>query len=138
MSAFHYGPDRPGDTYVPHSYPEVTIDLGEVVMNYVAAGDPASPALLLIPAQTESWWGYEKALGLLSAHFQCFAIDLRGQGRSTRTSTASGASWLSRAQIISLARRCCALARPPALAPAWSRWRRPVRCGSTWRAICPR
>jgi pimeloyl-ACP methyl ester carboxylesterase len=85
MSAFHYGTDRPGDTYVPHSYPEVTIDLGEVVMNYVAAGDPASPALLLIPAQTESWWGYEKALGLLSAHFQCFAIDLRGQGRSTRT-----------------------------------------------------
>ena len=85
MSAFHYGPDRPGDTYVPHSYPEVTIDLGEVVMNYVAAGDPALPALLLVPGQTESWWGYEKALGLLAKHFQCFAIDLRGQGRTTRT-----------------------------------------------------
>jgi pimeloyl-ACP methyl ester carboxylesterase len=85
MSALHYGPDNPDETYVPHSYTESTIDLGEVVMNYVAMGDPASPALLLVPGQTESWWGYEKALGLLVKHFQCFAIDLRGQGRSTRT-----------------------------------------------------
>jgi pimeloyl-ACP methyl ester carboxylesterase len=40
---------------------------------------------LLIPGQTESWWGYEKTLGLLSDHFQAFAVDLRGQGRSGRT-----------------------------------------------------
>ena len=25
-------------------------------MNYAVAGDPANPALLLIPGQTESWW----------------------------------------------------------------------------------
>jgi pimeloyl-ACP methyl ester carboxylesterase len=54
-------------------------------MNYAVAGDPASPALLLIPGQTESWWGYEQAMELLQKHFQCFAVDLRGQGRSTRT-----------------------------------------------------
>jgi hypothetical protein len=29
MSALHYGPDNPDETYVPHAYPEVTIDLGE-------------------------------------------------------------------------------------------------------------
>ena len=31
---------------------------------------PSSPALLLIPGQTESWWGYEEALPLLAEHFQ--------------------------------------------------------------------
>jgi len=40
---------------------------------------------LLIPGQTESWWGYEAAMGLLQEHFQAFAVDLRGQGRSSRT-----------------------------------------------------
>jgi pimeloyl-ACP methyl ester carboxylesterase len=40
---------------------------------------------LLIPGQTESWWGYEKAIGLLKDHFHVHAVDLRGQGRSTRT-----------------------------------------------------
>ncbi len=54
-------------------------------INYATAGDASRPALLLIPGQTESWWGYEKALGLLAEHFQAFAVDLRGQGRSSRT-----------------------------------------------------
>ena len=30
-------------------------------MNYATAGSAGSPALLLIPGQTESWWGYEAA-----------------------------------------------------------------------------
>ena len=54
-------------------------------MNYATVGDASSPALLLIPGQTESWWGYEAAMPLLAEHFQVFAVDLRGQGRSTRT-----------------------------------------------------
>ena len=29
MSVFHYGPDYPDETYVPHSYQENTINLGE-------------------------------------------------------------------------------------------------------------
>jgi pimeloyl-ACP methyl ester carboxylesterase len=85
MEKFHFGPGNPDQTYVSHSYPEHMIDLGEVVMNYSVVGDPALPALLLIPGQTESWWGYEQAIGLLERRFQCFAVDLRGQGRSTRT-----------------------------------------------------
>ena len=41
--------------------------------------------MLLIPGQTESWWGYEEAMPLLAEHFCVYAVDLRGQGRSTRT-----------------------------------------------------
>jgi pimeloyl-ACP methyl ester carboxylesterase len=49
------------------------------------AGDDSLPALLLVPGQTESWWGYEKALHLLGDSFHAHAVDLRGQGRSSRT-----------------------------------------------------
>ena len=71
------------DTFVPHEFEEHLVDLGEVRMNYVRAGSPNRPALLLIPGQTESWWGYEAALPLLAENFEAFAVDLRGQGRST-------------------------------------------------------
>jgi pimeloyl-ACP methyl ester carboxylesterase len=72
-------------TFVPHGFEEHTADLGEIRMNYVVSGNPDRPALLLIPGQTESWWGYEKALPLLATHFRAHAVDLRGQGRSSWT-----------------------------------------------------
>ncbi len=50
------------DIFVPHAFDEHTVDLGEIRMNYVVAGAPENPALLLIAAQTESWWGYEAAI----------------------------------------------------------------------------
>jgi pimeloyl-ACP methyl ester carboxylesterase len=80
-----FGPQDPDATYVAHGFAEQLCDVGEVELNYAVAGDPASPALLLIPGQTESWWGYEEALPLLAEHFHAHAVDLRGQGRSTRT-----------------------------------------------------
>jgi pimeloyl-ACP methyl ester carboxylesterase len=80
-----FGPHRPEATYVAHGFPEQTLDTGEVLLNYAVAGSPDKPALLLIPGQSESWWGYEPAMPLLAEHFQAFAVDLRGQGRSTRT-----------------------------------------------------
>ena len=80
-----YGPDHPDETYVAHTFAERSFDTGEVLLNYAVAGDASRPALLLIPGQTESWWGYEQAMPLLAEHFQVFAVDLRGQGRSTRT-----------------------------------------------------
>lgn len=73
------------NVFVPHDYPEQSVDLGEITMNYAVAGSPENPALLLIPGQTESWWGFEKAMALLEKGFQTFAVDLRGQGRSTWT-----------------------------------------------------
>jgi pimeloyl-ACP methyl ester carboxylesterase len=87
MAAFaaRFGPHSPEATYVAHEYQEQLVDLGEVELNHVVVGDESLPALLLIPGQTESWWGYEAALGLLGEHFHAHAVDLRGQGRSTRT-----------------------------------------------------
>ena len=77
---------KPGErTFTPHGFPEQTADLGEVAMNYVVAGEAGKPALLLIPGQTESWWGYEAAIKILAADFQVYVVDLRGQGRSTWT-----------------------------------------------------
>ena len=73
------------DIFVAHNVPEHTVDLGEIRMNYATLGGPELPALLLIPAQTESWWGYEAAMNILADRFQVFAVDLRGQGRSTWT-----------------------------------------------------
>src|ERR1700735_4744521 len=80
-----YGPHNTDETYVPHKYPQHLFDTGEVTINYVTAGEPSCPALLLIPGQTESWWGYEAAIDLLKDAFQLYAVDLRGQGRSGRT-----------------------------------------------------
>jgi pimeloyl-ACP methyl ester carboxylesterase len=76
--------DRAG-TFVPHAFPESLADLGEVRINYATCGEPHLPALLLIPGQSESWWGYEAAMPLLAGHFQVYAVDLRGQGRSSWT-----------------------------------------------------
>lgn len=73
------------DIFVPHDFPEVEVDLGEIRMNYATAGDSGLPALLLVPPQIQSWWTYEAAMPLLREHFQVFAVDLRGQGRSTQT-----------------------------------------------------
>jgi pimeloyl-ACP methyl ester carboxylesterase len=76
--------DHP-ELFVTHAYPEHVVDLGEIRMNYAVAGDPANPAILLIPGQCESWWGYEDAMRRLADRYQVFAVDLRGQGRSTWT-----------------------------------------------------
>jgi pimeloyl-ACP methyl ester carboxylesterase len=72
-------------SFVPHAYEERSADLGEIVMNYAETGAPSAPPLLLIPGQTESWWGYEQAMAILGKEFHVFAVDLRGQGRSTWT-----------------------------------------------------
>lgn len=73
------------DIFVPHAFPEKQVDLGEVTMNYVEAGSADKPALLLLPEQTGSWWSYEPSIPLLAEHFHVFAVDMRGQGRSTWT-----------------------------------------------------
>ncbi len=73
------------DIFVEHAFSEQLADLGEIRMNYATAGESDLPALLLIPAQTESWWGYEEVMPLLAQSFQVYAVDLRGQGRSTQT-----------------------------------------------------
>lgn len=85
MGRLKYGPEFPEITYKKHRYEEQIFDTGDAIINFAVCGKADQPALLLIPGQTESWWGYEPAMTLLSDHFQCFAVDLRGQGRSSRT-----------------------------------------------------
>src|SRR5262249_37973301 len=80
-----HGARDPDQAHIAHEFPEQRVDRGEVQMNYATLGDESSPALLLIPGQTESWWGYEAAMPRVAEHFEVFAVDLRGQGRSTRT-----------------------------------------------------
>lgn len=80
-----YGPEYPDATYVPHKYPEALFDTGEIQVNYGTAGTDDKPALVLIPPQVTSWWSYEPAMSLLADGFEVFAVDLRGQGRSSRT-----------------------------------------------------
>lgn len=75
----------PDHIFVPHAFEEKRVDLGEIDLNYAEAGDPGNPALLLLPSQSESWWGYEEAMRLLADDFHVFAVDMRGQGRSTWT-----------------------------------------------------
>src|SRR5271157_4115012 len=79
-----FGPQNPDATYVDHGHDERLFDSGEVELNHVVVGDATKPALLLIPGQTESWWGYLAALPLLAEHFHAHVVDLRGQGRSSR------------------------------------------------------
>jgi pimeloyl-ACP methyl ester carboxylesterase len=80
-----YGPEYSDVTYVEHEFPEQTYDTGEILMNFAVAGSAENPAIVLVPGQSESWWGYESAMTSLADDFQVFAVDLRGQGRSTRT-----------------------------------------------------
>jgi pimeloyl-ACP methyl ester carboxylesterase len=80
-----YGPEYPDATFVAHAYPEALFDTGEVALNYATTGSADKPALLLVPPQASSWWSYEPAMTLLADDFEVFAVDLRGQGRSTRT-----------------------------------------------------
>jgi len=80
-----YGPEYPDATYVPHAYPESLFDTGEVTLNHGTAGPGDKPALVLLPPQVNSWWSYEPAMRHLEDDFEVFAVDLRGQGRSSRT-----------------------------------------------------
>ena len=40
---FRFGPDFPKETYVPHGYPEQTVDLGEIEMNYAVTSPQQAP-----------------------------------------------------------------------------------------------
>ena len=69
---------------IPDGFAEKQFDTGEVVLNYVEGPDNGPP-LLLIPGQMESWQGYKPVLPSLSEKFHVFAVDVRGNGKSTWT-----------------------------------------------------
>lgn len=65
-------------------FSEKTYDTRSVKLNYVV-GPNNGPSLLLIPAQMGIWESYKKVLLPLSKHFQVYAIDVRGHGKSSWT-----------------------------------------------------
>lgn len=65
-------------------FEERRFDTGEVELNYAAGPDKGTP-LVLIPAQALCWESYLRVLPELSNHFQVFAVDPRGHGKSGRT-----------------------------------------------------
>ena len=133
--------------FVPHAFPESLADLGEIRMNYSTAGEPHLPALLLIPGQSESWWGYEAVMPLLAEHFHVHAVDLRGQGRSTwtpgRYTLDNIGNDLVRFIDLVIGRPSSAACRPAGSCPrGYPRMPSPgrfaARCGKTRRSSPPR
>ena len=106
--AGRYGPHNPNETYVAHGYPEQLFDTGEVKLNYATVGEASNPALLLVPGQTESWWGYEAAMGLLKDRFQVFAVVSWWRFRATPASGVNGQSLPNRIWVIGAIRRSAA------------------------------
>jgi pimeloyl-ACP methyl ester carboxylesterase len=67
-----------------HGLQELQFNNTGVVINYVA-GPNNGPALVLLPAQMGTWESYQKVLPKLMEHFQVFAVDLPGHGKSSWT-----------------------------------------------------
>jgi pimeloyl-ACP methyl ester carboxylesterase len=57
---------------------------GDVTLSYVTQGDPAGPALLLLPGPTDSWRSYEFVLEHLPPSIHAVAVSQRGHGDSDK------------------------------------------------------
>lgn len=55
-----------------------------ISMNYVEAGDPRGPAVLLIHGYTDSSFSFSRVIPLLDKKFRILAIDQRGHGDSDK------------------------------------------------------
>src|SRR5437879_880800 len=62
---------------------EKSFDTGEVILNY-AEGPPAGPPLVLLHGTGGRWQVWEYLLPQLTPHWQVYALDLRGHGKSGR------------------------------------------------------
>ncbi|MDD5291504.1 MAG: alpha/beta hydrolase [Patescibacteria group bacterium] len=80
-----FNPFRLSVETIPEGFTEKKFNTGEVVLNYVEGPDNGPP-LLFIPGQMEFWQGYMPVMPHFSKKYHVFVIDLRGHGKSTRTS----------------------------------------------------
>jgi pimeloyl-ACP methyl ester carboxylesterase len=60
---------------------EKRLNTGDIEINY-AVGPDNGPPLILIPGQGADWTTYEKVIPSLSEHYQVYAVDVRGHGKS--------------------------------------------------------
>ncbi|HKX73343.1 MAG TPA: alpha/beta hydrolase [Candidatus Saccharimonadales bacterium] len=72
------------ESLVSAGFTEQQFNTGIVNINYVS-GPNNGPALVLVPAQMGTWESYTRVLVPLSQHFQVYAIDVRGHGKSSWT-----------------------------------------------------
>ncbi|MFC1910886.1 alpha/beta fold hydrolase [Chloroflexota bacterium] len=65
-------------------YIEESINIGAVNLHYVEGPQNGLP-LVLIPGQGLSLDSYQRSILLITKHFQVFAVDIRGHGKSSWT-----------------------------------------------------
>jgi pimeloyl-ACP methyl ester carboxylesterase len=58
-----------------------------MTLSYAASGDPAGPALVLVPGPTDSWRSYEPVLERLPPWLRAVAVSPRGHGDSDKPPT---------------------------------------------------
>lgn len=68
---------------IPRSIRSHKIQLDEVNVHYVTAGDEAAPPLLMLHGWPQSWLEWALIIPELAKHFRIIAPDLRGMGDST-------------------------------------------------------
>ena len=78
-------PVKPEATYVDHGHEERLFDTGEVTLNHVVVGEHDESGAPLDSRPDRVVVGLPGALPLLAEHFHTHVVDLRGQGRSSRT-----------------------------------------------------
>ena len=71
--------------------PDSTVPLATgVTLSVFAQGDPADPAVVLLPGPTDSWRSYAPVLDHLPARVRAIAVSQRGHGDSDKPATGYG------------------------------------------------
>jgi non-heme chloroperoxidase len=63
---------------------------GGLTLSYAVHGDPAGPALVLLPGPTDSWRSYAPVLERFPPSIRAVAVSLRGHGDSDKPTTGYG------------------------------------------------
>jgi len=79
-----FNPFRLSVEAIPQGFTEKKFHTGKVTLNYIEGPDNGSP-LLFIPGQMEFWQGYGLVIPHFAKKYHVFVIDIRGHGKSTRT-----------------------------------------------------
>jgi pimeloyl-ACP methyl ester carboxylesterase len=66
-----------------------TVELDGITLSYQVSGDPQRPPLLLLHALGESASDWDEVLPALTEHHRVYALDLRGHGKSSRSTAYS-------------------------------------------------
>jgi pimeloyl-ACP methyl ester carboxylesterase len=82
---FIFKPPKVTVARIPDGFIEKQTGINGISLNYVEGPDNGLP-LLLIPGQMEFWQGYKLVMPDLAKSFHIYVVDVRGHGKSSRTS----------------------------------------------------